>query len=58
MLGTVANTVTTPTVGTTWTTKANMNTARRALGGAGVSSSALSFGGYIGSYSAVTELFS
>ena len=42
-----------------WTTNAgwNLNTARQSLAGCGTQSSALSFGGYTGSDSAVTEKF-
>jgi hypothetical protein len=43
--------------GTSWTTKSNMNVARRYLAGTGTSNSALSFGGTNGSYLATTELF-
>jgi len=38
-----------------WTAKNNLNTARYGLSGCGTTSSALSFGGYTGSNSAVTE---
>ena len=42
--------------GTSWSNQPNMSTARRGLGGAGSSStSALAFGGYTGSDTAVTE---
>ena len=39
----------------TWTAENAMNTARRLLGGAGTSSLALSFGGFVAAVSAVTE---
>ena len=35
--------------GTTWSSRPNMATARRGLGGAGIQTSALGFGGYTGS---------
>jgi len=38
-----------------WTSSNNLNTARKELAGCGTQSSGLSFGGYTGSYSAVTE---
>jgi len=42
--------------GSAWTAGNNMNTARRRLGGAGTSTAALGFGGYLPSpYSAATE---
>jgi hypothetical protein len=40
-----------------WTTSGNLNTARERLAGAGIQSAALSFGGYTGSNSQVTESF-
>ena len=43
--------------GTSWSTQPNMATARRGLGGAGTSGSALAFGGYTGSDSSATEEF-
>ena len=43
--------------GTSWATQPNMATARRGLGGAGTSGSALAFGGYTGSDTAATEEF-
>ncbi len=44
--------------GTSWSNQPNMSTARRGLGGAGsTSTSALAFGGYTGSDTAVTEEF-
>ena len=40
-----------------WTTSGNLNTARERLAGCGTQSAALSFGGYTGSNSQVTESF-
>lgn len=50
-------------IGRNWTSKSSMNTARNSLAGAGLSTSALSFGGNTNGNngivpSAVTELFS
>jgi hypothetical protein len=42
--------------GTTWTTVNSMNTARRGVGGAGIQTAALAFGGDIGpAFTGATE---
>ena len=43
--------------GTSWSSRPNMATARRGLGGAGVNTLSLAFGGYTGSDTAATEEF-
>ena len=43
--------------GTTWSTRPNMATARRGLGGAGIQTAALAFAGYTGSDSTASEEF-
>jgi hypothetical protein len=43
--------------GTAWATRPNMATARRGLGGAGISTAAIAFAGYTGSDTAVSEEF-
>ena len=43
--------------GTSWSTRPNMATARRGLGGAGIQTSALGFAGYTGSDTAASEEF-
>lgn len=59
MLGTISSGVIAPVVGTNWTTKSPRIIGKWSLAGAGVSSSALSFGGVVSGFvSAITELFS
>ena len=40
-----------------WAAGGNLNTGRRFLGGTGIQTAALAFGGYTPSYSALTELY-